>query len=400
MPAARERGGDLVAERLATLDGEPVQVPLAGEGQRPVVERLEQAAAPSGRPARRRCRGQTVKRAPSSSSRASTAGSASVGTKTCSVAPARRGHDGGRERGVAAARDREVGAPGRDRRARAAPPPRARARTPKRCRALCEPDDVARLVLDPDAAPLGEAELLAELAASGRGAWRRSRARRRRRPAGRADARCAQNSSSVRPACDGDVVRAQEGAVADERVGLRVVRAGSAPPRGRARAGGRGRRRRPAAPSGQRKGYGSRGVGLGAAAGADEAAGGCGHSDSSTPVRALNSSISASHSPDEVVDAAPEGGAPAGLEVLERDALLLDPGVVAEVEDPLPVDARELEQVVGRRAEQVLAEHLGGGDLVEAVGEVALASASSCSLPYMPSPSVATVTITSSGPMP
>ena len=58
------------------------------------------------------------------------------------------------------------------------------------------------------------------------------------------------------------------------------------------------------------------------------------------------------------------------LEVLERDALLLDPGVVAEVEDPLAVEPSELGEVVGRRAEQVLAEDLRRCDLVEPLGEV------------------------------
>ena len=46
------------------------------------------------------------------------------------------------------------------------------------------------------------------------------------------------------------------------------------------------------------------------------------------------------------------------FEVLERHALLLDPGEVAEVEDPAPVAVGALEEVVVACAEDVLAEDL------------------------------------------
>ena len=57
------------------------------------------------------------------------------------------------------------------------------------------------------------------------------------------------------------------------------------------------------------------------------------------------------------------------LEVLDRDALLLDPRVVAEVEDPRALLVRQLAEVVRRCAEEVLAEDLARSDLVEAVRE-------------------------------
>ena len=49
-PVERDAGGDeLPAERLAALDGEPVQVALAGERQRAGRERLVEARGRSGR---------------------------------------------------------------------------------------------------------------------------------------------------------------------------------------------------------------------------------------------------------------------------------------------------------------------------------------------------------------
>ena len=66
----------------------------------------------------------------------------------------------------------------------------------------------------------------------------------------------------------------------------------------------------------------------------------------------------------------------AAIEVFDRDALLLDPGVVAEIEDALAIDVAKLHHVIVGDALQVVAENLAGIDLVESAGitprEVAL----------------------------
>ena len=72
---------------------------------------------------------------------------------------------------------------------------------------------------------------------------------------------------------------------------------------------------------------------------------------------------------------------PACGERLDRHALLLDPGEVAEVEDP-PAVLRVVQQLIGARAEHPPAERLGCGDLVEAAGEVSRAIRAR-TLPYM-----------------
>ena len=59
----------------------------------------------------------------------------------------------------------------------------------------------------------------------------------------------------------------------------------------------------------------------------------------------------------------------AAVEIVDRHALLLDPGVVAEIEDALAVDVGELEHVIVGDAFQVAAEDLAGVDLVEAVAD-------------------------------
>src|SRR3990172_1557469 len=69
----------------------------------------------------------------------------------------------------------------------------------------------------------------------------------------------------------------------------------------------------------------------------------------------------------------PESLAPAPLEIGERDALLLDPGEVAEVEDARTLALGGVEHVVGAGAEQMRANKLGGerlghGALVVAAG--------------------------------
>ena len=58
----------------------------------------------------------------------------------------------------------------------------------------------------------------------------------------------------------------------------------------------------------------------------------------------------------------------AAVEILDRDALLLDPGVVAEIEDPLAIDVAELHHVIVGDAFQMAAENLTGIDLIESAG--------------------------------
>ena len=69
----------------------------------------------------------------------------------------------------------------------------------------------------------------------------------------------------------------------------------------------------------------------------------------------------------------------AAIEIVDRDALLLDPGVVAEIENALAVDVAQLQHMIVGDAFHVPAENLARIDLVESVGiaprEIALAFA-------------------------
>src|SRR5205814_750109 len=67
----------------------------------------------------------------------------------------------------------------------------------------------------------------------------------------------------------------------------------------------------------------------------------------------------------EALQVTPERLARARRELVGRGPLLLDPGEVAEVEDPLAAAAVQLDEVVRRRAQHVLAEGRGGVDGVE-----------------------------------
>src|SRR6516162_8405875 len=58
----------------------------------------------------------------------------------------------------------------------------------------------------------------------------------------------------------------------------------------------------------------------------------------------------------------------APFERLERHALLLDPGVIAEVEDARALAMRQFEHVVVDGAEQMLAKDFAGADPVEPAG--------------------------------
>jgi hypothetical protein len=52
----------------------------------------------------------------------------------------------------------------------------------------------------------------------------------------------------------------------------------------------------------------------------------------------------------------PESRIAAARKILERDALLLDPGVIAQIEYALALDARQFKQRIGARARQILAK--------------------------------------------
>ena len=322
---------ELPAERLAALDGEPVQVALAGERERALGERLEE-------PVHGRVAGDALARAgrrstsaPSCSSRSSTA---------------RLGVDRDEHAQTAPPAAATTAA------ASAALPQLAIARSRRSARALrpsslgdleLEQDaeqvprlvragDVAGLVLDPDAAGSREAEPVAELVAA------RERRDREAVAVDRGDAvvepaheraeRLVADASVAR-----DVVGVEERPVADERV--RLVAAAREPDArsGRARGGGRGRRRPRRRRSGSGTDTGPRRSGSPPQPAQTSRADAVGHTVSSTPVRALNSSISSSQPARLAPDPLPEAGLAARLEVLDRDALLLDPGEVAEVED-------------------------------------------------------------------
>ena len=66
-------------------------------------------------------------------------------------------------------------------------------------------------------------------------------------------------------------------------------------------------------------------------------------------------------------ECAPEALIFASIEILDAHALLLDPGIVAEVEDALALGKAQLEHVVVGNAVEVLPENLTGVDFVEAV---------------------------------
>src|SRR4029077_10548611 len=58
----------------------------------------------------------------------------------------------------------------------------------------------------------------------------------------------------------------------------------------------------------------------------------------------------------------------AAVEILDRDALLLDPGVVAEIKYPLAIDVAKLHHVIVGDAFQMVAENLTRIDLIESAG--------------------------------
>ena len=187
-------------------------------------------------------RGQTVTRAPSSSSRASTTWSASTGTNTRRRRPPAAATTAAASAAfpqLAIARSRPRRWIGEPEPLRHLEPDQHAEEMPRLVRA----GDVPRLVLHPDAAGRREAEPLAQLGAA---------SERRRREAVTVD-RC---DTVVEPvhehaellvahaAAGGGMVRVQQPPVAHERIRLRAVRRAAAASRDRARGGGRDRRRR------------------------------------------------------------------------------------------------------------------------------------------------------------
>ena len=85
------------------------------------------------------------------------------------------------------------------------------------------------------------------------------------------------------------------------------------------------------------------------------------------PAVALNSAIIASRA-GASEQSGPKSLRPAPLEIRERHPLLLDPGEIAEVENPLAVVVGQFEHIVVGDAEQMPAEDLAGAHLVEAIG--------------------------------
>ena len=86
------------------------------------------------------------------------------------------------------------------------------------------------------------------------------------------------------------------------------------------------------------------------------------------PLSRLKAVIISSHCGTRSCRPLPEVLALAPVEVGERDALLLDPGEVAEIEDALALALGGVEHVLGAGAEEMLADDLGG----HLVGQLAL----------------------------
>ena len=97
-------------------------------------------------------------------------------------------------------------------------------------------------------------------------------------------------------------------------------------------------------------------------------------------------------------ESAPEALILATLEILDAHALLLDPGIVAEIEDALAVGNASARSCGRRRRRRAMpAENLAGIDLVEAVRIAPWRDSSARSLAYIAALSVATVMMTSFG---
>ena len=155
MPSSAEVGDELVAERRAALDREPVQVALAGERQRAARRARRAARGRSGRRPLRASRGQTTICAPSSlEPRASRPGRRPAARRRSSARPAAAARTAAASAALPqlaiASRGRSSGFD--PRRARSATS--SWSSTSKRWRALCEPETfpVSSLTQTPPAA--------------------------------------------------------------------------------------------------------------------------------------------------------------------------------------------------------------------------------------------------------
>src|SRR5258708_37930410 len=86
-------------------------------------------------------------------------------------------------------------------------------------------------------------------------------------------------------------------------------------------------------------------------------------------VEVLDQAIPGRDACDEI---APEPLIAALLEIVDRQALLLHPGEVPEIEDTLAGDMSELEDVIVHDAFQMAAEDLAGCDVIEPVSRTVL----------------------------
>src|SRR5215470_8540890 len=68
---------------------------------------------------------------------------------------------------------------------------------------------------------------------------------------------------------------------------------------------------------------------------------------------------------DRVDQPMPEVLALAAVEIVDRDALLFNPGVIAEIEDALTLAVGQLEHMIVGNAAEIATEQLAGVDLVE-----------------------------------
>jgi hypothetical protein len=222
---ARELRGQLVGDGLAALDRQAVLVALTGERHGPgrKLAPQPQVGGIPGHPRLARARHDVAAEAAQPGHEA---GLRIDRDEDAKPAPARPGDHGRRERGVPAARDREVGA------ARGGQPEPLGDlevdQQPHQVAGLVRTRDVTGLVLDPHPAARREAEPVAHQRAP---AQRRDQQaagvhRGYRPPQGRDEP---QVLTVAQPGVHGQVVRVHERPVADERVGLAAARKAQPP---------------------------------------------------------------------------------------------------------------------------------------------------------------------------
>ena len=60
---------------------------------------------------------------------------------------------------------------------------------------------------------------------------------------------------------------------------------------------------------------------------------------------------------------------PTSFKVFERNSLLLNPGKIPQIEDPLAITQRQFLHQIGANPEQVLTERLCRGKLIKSCGK-------------------------------